>query len=193
MQCRVSRQKSSKVTETYVASIFKVEACYLFRVDFSPDLFLHPENEGDLFPRNVGWFSIDYTPLYPIRLICIYYWIIPGFFQDFLKWNSVLTWNRTQHFRKWVFESSCDELKRYVPSRDNYEEIITIARLRSILIADWNWNLKKSISNGRNWVGASQTSNLRKCDFWNTVFCSKYLIMDKEQNAKNINCNISLS
>jgi hypothetical protein len=32
---------------------------------FLLSLFFDPEEGGDIFPRNVGWFSTDYTALYP--------------------------------------------------------------------------------------------------------------------------------
>jgi hypothetical protein len=35
-----------------------------FRVVILLDLF-DPEDEGDIFLRNVGWLSTDYTALYP--------------------------------------------------------------------------------------------------------------------------------
>jgi hypothetical protein len=36
---------------------------------FLAGLFSDPENGGDMFLRNVGWLSTDYTALYPRRFL----------------------------------------------------------------------------------------------------------------------------
>jgi hypothetical protein len=40
---------------------------YLFRAGILLVLFFNPEVGGDMFLRNVGWLSTDYTALYPKR------------------------------------------------------------------------------------------------------------------------------
>jgi hypothetical protein len=42
-------------------------ACYLLQAGFLLDLFFDHEDGGDMFLRNVGWLSMDYTALYPRR------------------------------------------------------------------------------------------------------------------------------
>jgi hypothetical protein len=39
-------------------------ACYLFHAGLFLGLYFDPENEGDMFLRNVGSLSMGYTPLY---------------------------------------------------------------------------------------------------------------------------------
>jgi hypothetical protein len=39
--------------------------CCLLHVDFLLGLFFDTEDEGDMFLRNVGLLSVDYTALYP--------------------------------------------------------------------------------------------------------------------------------
>jgi hypothetical protein len=43
------------------------EEFYLLVYNFLLGLFFDPEDEGDIFLRNVGWLSTDYTALYPRR------------------------------------------------------------------------------------------------------------------------------
>jgi hypothetical protein len=38
-----------------------------FEAAISLGLFFYPEDGGDMFLRNVGWLSTDYTALYPRR------------------------------------------------------------------------------------------------------------------------------
>jgi hypothetical protein len=45
----------------------KKPACYLFHAGFLLGLFFGPEDEGDMFLRNVGQILTDYTALYPRR------------------------------------------------------------------------------------------------------------------------------
>jgi hypothetical protein len=40
-------------------------ACCLLHVRFLLGLLYHPGDGGDMFLRNVGWLSLDYTSLYP--------------------------------------------------------------------------------------------------------------------------------
>jgi hypothetical protein len=43
------------------------DGCYLPHARFLLDSFLHPEDGGDMFLRNVGCLSADYTAFYPRR------------------------------------------------------------------------------------------------------------------------------
>jgi hypothetical protein len=45
----------------------KFSARYLHCVAFLLGLLFDPENEGDIFPRNVGWLSTDKTVVYSRR------------------------------------------------------------------------------------------------------------------------------
>jgi hypothetical protein len=45
---------STDVSEEHIVSIFRVE-----------HIFFDPEDGGDMFLRNIGWHSTDYTVLYP--------------------------------------------------------------------------------------------------------------------------------
>jgi hypothetical protein len=45
----------------------RLSVCNLLHADFSLGLFFDPEDEGDIFLRNVGWLSTNYTELYPRR------------------------------------------------------------------------------------------------------------------------------
>jgi hypothetical protein len=42
-------------------------ACYLLHAGFLLGIVFDPEDGGNIFPRNVGSFSTDYTALYPRR------------------------------------------------------------------------------------------------------------------------------
>jgi hypothetical protein len=44
---------------------YKVASGYLFQVGFLISLLFDPEDEGDMFLRNVGCLSTGYTALYP--------------------------------------------------------------------------------------------------------------------------------
>jgi hypothetical protein len=46
---------------------FSQLVCYLLHAGFLLGLFFDREDEGDMFHRNVGWLSTDYTALYPRR------------------------------------------------------------------------------------------------------------------------------
>jgi hypothetical protein len=47
------------------AKIFS--SCHLLHDGFLLGLFYDPEDRGDMFPQNIGWFSMDYMALYPRR------------------------------------------------------------------------------------------------------------------------------
>jgi hypothetical protein len=69
-----SRWKSTDISEEHVASIFKVEE-KAKREETSVKsggktqvaCLVDSKDLGDMFFRNVGWFSTNYTPLYPRR------------------------------------------------------------------------------------------------------------------------------
>jgi hypothetical protein len=44
-----------------------------FHAGFLLGLFFNPEDGGNMFLRNFGWFSTDYTALYPRRWYSLYY------------------------------------------------------------------------------------------------------------------------
>jgi hypothetical protein len=44
-----------------------MKAIYLTHAGFLLGLFFYTENGGDMFLRNIGWLSTDYTALYPRR------------------------------------------------------------------------------------------------------------------------------
>jgi hypothetical protein len=54
--CRVVRWKSTDVSALLIT-------CFYAGVLFG--LFFDPENEGDMFFRNVGWLAAGYVALYP--------------------------------------------------------------------------------------------------------------------------------
>jgi hypothetical protein len=45
-----------------------VVTCFLLQAGFFLDFFLHSEDWGDILLPNVGWFSTEYTTLYPGRV-----------------------------------------------------------------------------------------------------------------------------
>jgi hypothetical protein len=50
------------------AIFWDITACSPLKVNISEEhvtWFFDPEDGGDMFLRNVGWLSTDYTPLYP--------------------------------------------------------------------------------------------------------------------------------
>jgi hypothetical protein len=73
--------QSIDVSEEHIAFIFRVEKyakqdtsvkaggkqSHLFQADILLCLFFNPEDEGDMFLRNVDWLSTDYTALYDRR------------------------------------------------------------------------------------------------------------------------------
>jgi hypothetical protein len=64
IQCRA--MKSVDITEENNGSIFRVKgsACWLLHVGFF--LGSHFDlDDGDTFLQNIGWFSVQYTTLYP--------------------------------------------------------------------------------------------------------------------------------
>jgi hypothetical protein len=69
--------KATEFLVEHIASIFEARneqaeqvACYLFHVGFLLDLSFDAEDRSYMFLRNVGWFSADYTALYPKRWNC---------------------------------------------------------------------------------------------------------------------------
>jgi hypothetical protein len=40
-----------------------------FHAGFLLGLFFDPENGGDMFLRNVGWLSTDYTAFFPQKIV----------------------------------------------------------------------------------------------------------------------------
>jgi hypothetical protein len=53
------------VTEEYVASIFGVEEWAKWYITFVRFLLIELDDTGDIFLRNVGWISPNYTELHP--------------------------------------------------------------------------------------------------------------------------------
>jgi hypothetical protein len=48
---------------SYLFEVYLLATC--FQAGFLLALFFGPEGGGDMFLRNVGWLSMDYTALYP--------------------------------------------------------------------------------------------------------------------------------
>jgi hypothetical protein len=72
------------------------------------NLFFDPEHGGDMFLRNVGWHSMDYTALYPQTVVWGFLCILGNdpiyvmMSMPFLRrksWESKLTWSRTHSHR----------------------------------------------------------------------------------------------
>jgi hypothetical protein len=54
------------LNKEYVAYIFGVESsCYLLHAGFLLRVVFYVEDEGEMFLRNIGYISTDYTALYP--------------------------------------------------------------------------------------------------------------------------------
>jgi hypothetical protein len=66
---RISRARSQRESRWQAEPPEQSRACHLFSPGFLALLIFDPEDGGDMFFRNVGWLSTDYTAL--IYLICI--------------------------------------------------------------------------------------------------------------------------
>jgi hypothetical protein len=63
----VERQPTYQRNMLHPSSGLKSSACYLLHTGFLLGLFFDPEDGSDVFFRNVGCLSTDYTALYPRR------------------------------------------------------------------------------------------------------------------------------
>jgi hypothetical protein len=81
-----------------------VRSACLLHVDFFLGLFFEPEDVADMFLQNIGWFSTDYTALYPRR--------------HNYRWEP----QTLQTVRVKMFTSSCNAMTQY-PSTNSSDKV----------------------------------------------------------------------
>jgi hypothetical protein len=68
--------KLNHVSEEHITSIFRAAACCLLHAGFLLGLLFNPEDEGDMFLRNVGSLSMDYRMLHQFSSVrCSYKYV----------------------------------------------------------------------------------------------------------------------